>query len=208
MNLPVTDIDDIDPSIAYGTTSWGIEYSTALKLLNYPDAPAPLGSRLVPEGASSYRVSRDGKTYTFTIRKGFQFSDGTPVTARNYAFAINRALGPDLQSPGFQFVADSWGGVNIVGAAAVRDGTAETASGVRVHGNKLIVSLTKPDATFLAKISMPFFQAMPLGLSRTDRTYRVDSGPSASLGRALLRLVSRAEPARDARSETPSTRGT
>src|SRR6188508_2010688 len=131
VNLPVTDIDDIDPSLAYGSVSWHIEYSTALKLLNYPDAAGPRGSRLVPEGASSVAVSRDGRTYTFTIRKGFRFSDGTKVTARNYAFAINRALGKDLQSPAFQFIADP-NATNILGAQSVRDGTFPNASGVSV----------------------------------------------------------------------------
>jgi ABC-type transport system substrate-binding protein len=100
VNLPVTDIDDIDPSLAYGETTWHIEYSTAWKLLNYPDAPGRRGSQLVPEGASSFTVSRDGTTYTFTIRRGFRFSDGTRVTAQNYAFAINRALIVELQAPG------------------------------------------------------------------------------------------------------------
>jgi ABC-type oligopeptide transport system substrate-binding subunit len=181
VNLPVTDIDDIDPSLAYGSVSWHIEYSTALKLLNYPDASGPRGSRLVPEGASSVAVSPDGRTYTFRIRKGFRFSDGTKVTARNYAFAINRALGKDLQSPAFQFVADP-NGVNIVGAQAVRDGTAVKASGVRVRGSNLTIKLTGPDGSFLAKISMPFFQALPTSLSRTDKVIEVDSGhrlPSA-----------------------------
>ena len=131
MYLPVTDIDDIDPSLAYGTTTWHIEYSTAFKLLNYPDAPGPRGSRLVPEGASRVTVSGDGRTYTFTIRKGFRFSNGTKVTARNYAFAINRSFGRDLQSPAFHFVADA-NTTNIVGAQDVRDGNADNASGVEV----------------------------------------------------------------------------
>ena len=39
------------------------------------------GQRLVPEVASGYKVSNGGRTYTVTIRKGFRFSDGTPVTA-------------------------------------------------------------------------------------------------------------------------------
>jgi ABC-type transport system substrate-binding protein len=182
VNLPVTDIDDIDPSLAYGTTTWHIEYSTALKLLNYPDAPGPRGSRLVPEGASSFKVSRDGTTYTFTIRRGFRFSDGTEVTARNYAFAINRALSKDLQSPAFQFVGSSYDEVSIVGAQQVRDGTAATASGVRVRGNKLIVTLTKPHGTFLSRITMPFFQAMPTTLLVTEKVTSVDAAhplPSA-----------------------------
>jgi len=181
VDLPVTDIDDIDPSIAYGTTAWHIEYSTALKLFNYPDAPGPRGSRLVPEGATGYKVSNRGRTYTFTIRKGFRFSDGSPVRAVNYAFAINRALGRDLQSPAFQFVADE-NATNIVGAQRVRDLGESKASGVRVRGNKLSITLTRPDGTFLSKLSMPWFQALPTNLSRTDKVIYVDSSrplPSA-----------------------------
>src|SRR5215210_7093331 len=130
INIPGGDVDHIDPSLAYGTSSWAIEYATALKLLNYPDATAPRGSRLVPEGASRYTVSRDGRTYTFFIRKGMRFSNGRPVTAANYAYALNRAADKDLQSPAFQFIADPHG-ASIVGAQAVRDGKARTMSGIR-----------------------------------------------------------------------------
>jgi peptide/nickel transport system substrate-binding protein len=182
VDLPVTDIDDIDPSLAYGTTTWHIQYSTALKLLNYPDAAAPRGSRLIPEGASSYRVSKGGRVYTFTIRPGFRFSNGTPVKAANYAFAINRALGKDLQSPAFQFIADA-NATNIVGAQAVRDGNATKASGVKVKGSRLTITLTKPDATFLSKITMPFFQALPTTLSRQNKVINVSgSNPLPSAG--------------------------
>jgi len=193
VDLPVTDIDDVDPSIAYGTTTWHIQYSTALKLLNYPDAAAPRGSRLIPEGASSYKVSNSGKTYTFTIRPGFRFSTGQRVSAANYAFAINRALGRDLQSPAFQFIADA-NGTNIVGAQDVRDGKAATASGVKARGNKLTISLTKADATFLAKITMPFFQAMPTSLSKTDKVINVDG--SHPLGAAGPYYIASREPNR------------
>ena len=50
------------------------------RLMNFPDTPPPAALRLVPEVAAAYpRVSSDGKTYTFTLRSGFRFSDGTPV---------------------------------------------------------------------------------------------------------------------------------
>lgn len=52
------------------TTAWWLEYATAANLLNYTDRPGRAGSRLVPEVASGYTVSPDGRTYTFTIRKG------------------------------------------------------------------------------------------------------------------------------------------
>lgn len=181
INIPGGDIDSIDPSIAYGTTTWAIEYSTALKLLDYPDAPAPRGSQLRPSGASKYTVSRDGRTYTFFIRAGQRFSNGKRVTAGSFAYAINRALDKDLQSPAFQFVSDPTA-TNIVGAQAVRDGKAAKASGVRVSGNKLIVKLTKADPTFLAKISMPFFQAMSNSLPRGKEIISVSGNGLPSAG--------------------------
>src|SRR5829696_6805499 len=86
----------IDPQIAYVTTAWWLEYATAAKLYNYPDKRGQAGAILVPEVASRFAVSRDGRTYTFTIRKGFRFSDGTHVRARSFAYAIDRTANHQL----------------------------------------------------------------------------------------------------------------
>jgi len=77
INMSATDVDFSDPSLAYGVISWQIEYATALKLVNYPDKPAPTGSRLQPEAAVGMPlVSNNGKTYTFKIRSGLRLSNG------------------------------------------------------------------------------------------------------------------------------------
>ena len=60
----------------------------------------------MPEVASRFTVTQGGKRYTFFIRKGFRFSDGTPVTARNFEYAIDRVANHDLASPGAQFITD------------------------------------------------------------------------------------------------------
>jgi len=153
----------IDPQLAYVTTAWFLEYATAAKLYNYPDKSGPAGSKLVPEVASKFTVSNGGRVYTFTIRKGFRFSDGKKVTANNFKFAINRVANHDLASPGGPFITDP-NGTNIVGAKAVSDGHGNNVSGVTVKGNKLKIRLTKPDGTFMSKITMPFFQATPTKL--------------------------------------------
>lgn len=54
---------------------------------------------LVPVLAESYTVSPSGTVYTFTLRKGVEFSDGTPVTADDVAFTIQKAQDPALKSP-------------------------------------------------------------------------------------------------------------
>jgi peptide/nickel transport system substrate-binding protein len=171
----------VDPQLAYVTTAWSLEYATAAKLYNYPDKAGPAGSKLVPEVASNFKVSNGGKVYTFTLRKGFRFSDGKPVTAKNFKYAIDRTANKALGSPGAQFITDS-NGTNIVGAQAVNAGNGTHVSGAIARGNKLIIKLTKPDGTFMAKITMPFFQATSLKLPLTKEVVNVSGQTLPSAG--------------------------
>src|SRR5579875_3675024 len=61
-------------------------------------------SQIVDQLASSYNVSSDGLTYTFTLKPNLHFSDGTPLTSADVAYSIDRALDPKLKSstaPGY-----------------------------------------------------------------------------------------------------------
>jgi ABC-type transport system substrate-binding protein len=171
----------VDPQLAYITTAWWLEYATAAKLYNYPDKSGPAGSKLVPEVASHFTVSNGGKRYTFFVRKGFKFSDGSAVTANSFKYAINRTANHDLASPGAQFITDPTG-TNIVGAKAVNDGNGTNVSGVQVKGNRLIVNLTKGDGTFMAKITMPFFQATSSKLPLNKEVVNVNGNNLPSAG--------------------------
>jgi peptide/nickel transport system substrate-binding protein len=171
----------VDPQLAYVTTAWWLEYATAAKLYNYPDRNGPAGSKLIPEVASKFTVSKNGKVYTFTIRKGFRFSDGSAVTARNFKRAIDRTANKQLASPGAPFIIDP-NGTNIVGAKKVNDGAATSVSGVSAKGNKLTIRLTKPDGTFMAKITMPFFQATSTKLPLTKEVVNVNKSNLPSAG--------------------------
>ena len=160
MNMSATDVDFTDPSLAYGTISWQIEFATALKLYNYPDKAPPAGGRLQPEGAAGFPVDLEGREDVhITVKRGYKFSDGAAVTAKNYVFAMNRALSPTMQSPAATFM------TTIAGAQAVIDGKAKTASGITVKGNKIVIKLTQPDGGILAKLGMPFFQALQTNLA-------------------------------------------
>jgi len=172
LNMSSTDVDFTDPSLAYGTISWQIEFATALKLYNYPDKAPPEGGKIQPEAATGFPViSKDGKTYTITVKTGLKFSDGKPVTAANFAFSLNRALNPAMQSPAATFIG------NIVGADKVLNKQAATASGITVKGNTLTIKLTQPDGGMLAKLGMPFFQALETNLATDPKG--VDAYPSA-----------------------------
>jgi ABC-type oligopeptide transport system substrate-binding subunit len=78
------DIDYVDPALAYYTPSWAIMYATSAMLLNYPDAPAPKGSRLVPEVAKGFpRISRNGLIYTFQLKNSFRLSRTSQAPKRS-----------------------------------------------------------------------------------------------------------------------------
>ena len=62
---------------------------------------------LVPVLAESYTISPDGKSYTFVLRPNAKFSDGTPVTAGDVVFTVQKAQDPALKSPEFA----DWSGV-------------------------------------------------------------------------------------------------
>ena len=51
-----------------------------------------------PAHATKYAISPDGLTYTFTLRSGLKFSDGTPLTANDYEWTWKRNLSPDTAS--------------------------------------------------------------------------------------------------------------
>lgn len=149
-------IDYMDPALASSPPGWVLLDTTCARLMSYPDKAPPAAFRLQPEVAAGFpSVSADGKTYTFRLRRGFRFSDGSPVRASAFARAINRMLAPEMNSPGVQYVRD------IVGAGRVLARKAATAAGVVARGNTLVVRLTRPAPDFTHRTASTFFCAVP-----------------------------------------------
>lgn len=156
LNMSSSDVDYIDPALAYYQLSWDILYISCRPLLNYPDKPAPKGSRLYPDGAAAFpKVSNGGKVYTFKIRSGMKFSNGLAITARNYKAAIDRDANPKMQSPALPFFQD------IVGATDAQGNPKTPVRGVTAKGNTLKVRLTKPGPDILSRMAMLFFCPVP-----------------------------------------------
>lgn len=55
-------------------------------------------ANVIPGAAESFTVSTDGKTYTFKLRKGALWSDGSPVTADDFVFSWRRLADPATAS--------------------------------------------------------------------------------------------------------------
>ncbi len=64
---------------------------------------------LMPEMAESYSISEDGTVYTFILKKGLTFHDGTPFTAKDVIFTVKQAANASVRSPLFS----NWDGVHV-----------------------------------------------------------------------------------------------
>ncbi len=99
---------------------------------------------VVPDQAT-WTTSPDNKVYTFTLKQGITFSDGTPVTAQAYVYTLTRALLPEVKSP----IATFFLGL-IVGSDEVNNGKTRILAGVKaVNDSTLQITLKQPAAYFL-----------------------------------------------------------
>jgi peptide/nickel transport system substrate-binding protein len=155
-------IENIDPQRSYYVPESQYEWLTQRPLLNFAHAEGARGYRLLNEGAKSYTVSRDGRTYTFHIRAGMRFSNGQPVTAANYKHTLLRILNPGVGSPIASFLTDP-ASVNIPGAIAYNTTGKGSVSGIRTTGKyTLIIKLIKANALLPTLVAMIETGATPL----------------------------------------------
>lgn len=102
-----------------------------------------------PAIADSWRVSPDARTWTFVIRKGLRFSDGTPVDADAVKFNFDRwrlLSSPYHSSFGYPYYVNMFGGFpGLIADVRAPDDTS------------VVFTLTHPYAPFLSDLAMPAF---------------------------------------------------
>jgi ABC-type transport system substrate-binding protein len=59
----------------------------------------PYTGELIPDLTEGWEVSDDGLTYTFKVREGVNWSDGTPVTGKDFAFTYQALMSGELDTP-------------------------------------------------------------------------------------------------------------
>ena len=81
------EVNSLDADDAYATHDWEIIKNTGMGLMAYTPGTADL----IPAIAVDFPViSDEGKTYTYTIKEGLQFADGTPLTAQDFVYSWDR----------------------------------------------------------------------------------------------------------------------
>jgi len=155
-----SDFDYADTGLAYFSHSWNMMAATNLTLTYYPHVEGAAGGRLTGMAAPLPRVTNGGKTYTFTVKRGFKFNTGGNVTAANFKRAFDRGRNTTMQSPASSFMDD--------------------VASYRAAGQVFTVTLKKVAPDFLARMSMMFFAAVPADLPFTAEGVKapvVSAGP-------------------------------
>ena len=110
-------------------------------------------------GAESVDISEDGLTYTFKLREDAKWSDGEPVTAKDYEYGWKRLLDPQYGYTYASFI------FNVVGAKEYYDGSGsiDDVAITAVDDYTFEVKLNDPDPSFTYKLV-----ATPLYPTRED----------------------------------------
>jgi peptide/nickel transport system substrate-binding protein len=135
----------LDPALGFTLVSGAALNQVYLPLLTYRRAEDNSGTQLIPGLAERLpEISPDRRTYTLRLRPGLVYSDGRPVRAGDFEYAIKRVL--NMASPGAPFYE------NIAGARDFerrRDPKSDIA-GIQTNDRtrRIIIRLERPYAAF------------------------------------------------------------
>ena len=130
--------DYMDPALYYTVAAYQIDNYVWTGLVGYKHTSGPASAELVPYLAESMPdISADGKVYTFTLRDGLKYSDGTAVKASDFQYSIERDF--KMDSPGVGFYSDIEGVSGDNGYATTKKGHI---SGIKVDDATRKITIT------------------------------------------------------------------
>jgi len=149
-------VDTLDPEANSVNESIWLDQNLYSRLLQ----PNSTGTGLLPDLAQSWDISSDGLTYTFHLRTDAKFSNGSPLTAGDVVYSIDRS----------RAFAGGWGFL----LTAVKSVTAADA-------HTVVITLSQPHAPLLADLAMYAYSVVPESLVKSQGSaffqHPVGSGP-------------------------------
>lgn len=177
-----TDINTLDISKntdTYSTIAIGNSGSNLLRI--------DKNGKAQPDLAKKLEISKDGLTYTATLRDNLKWSDGSDLTAKDFVYTWQRIVNPETASEYAYLATDA----HVLNADKINSGEIKDLSqlGVKAEGNKVIFTLTSPSPQF--KYFLAFANFMPQKEEvvkqygkdyATASKYQVYSGPYTVTG--------------------------
>jgi peptide/nickel transport system substrate-binding protein len=102
-----SDFDSLDPADTYYGYSWDFIRFYGRALTMFSTKPGAEGNKLVPDLAESLGTSSDNaKTWTYKLKSGIKFEDGSPVTSKDVKYAVERSLDKEVFTQGYTYFND------------------------------------------------------------------------------------------------------
>ncbi len=140
------DWDSVDPGDTYYGLSWNFLRNYARTLVVFKASPGSDGTKLVPDMATSLgKASDNNQTWTYTLRDGLKYEDGTPITSKDVKYGVARSLDKDTFPNGPTYF---------------NDFLKDVPEGYSVYKNKNLADLksieTPDDKTIIFHLNKPF----------------------------------------------------
>ena len=174
------DADSWDPARGYYAFVWNLNRLYTRKLVDYAAAPGEAGLKLVPDlAAAEPEISADKLTYTFKLRDGIKFDDGSPITSKDIKYGIERVWASDVISGGPVYLPGLLDqGQNYPGPYKDSDPNKLGLKSVTTPDDKTIsFKLQKPSSDFLYLLAMPGSGPVP---QKRDTGAQYGSKPASS----------------------------
>ena len=111
---------------------------------------------VVPDIAKNWKMSEDGKSYTFYLKEKILFSNGKEVAAQDFKYSFERLLSPATRSP------NTWVLEKIKGAKDFMKGKTKDVSGIKIEDKYTItIILEEPFTPFLNLLCMTAAYVIP-----------------------------------------------
>ncbi len=148
--------DYMDPALSYTAEGWTAMADVYTPLLTYKHANGVEGSEVIPGLAKELpKISNGGKTYTLFLRPGLKYSDGAPVKASDFPFAVERMI--QLNSGGSPFY------LTIEGAEKFAETKQGPIPGIKTNDKtgEIVINLEGPRGTFTNELGLMFVAPLP-----------------------------------------------
>ncbi|HEV2789987.1 MAG TPA: ABC transporter substrate-binding protein, partial [Solirubrobacterales bacterium] len=148
--------DYMDPHLSYTAEGWSAMADVYIPLLTYKHAEGDEGSEVIPGLAKDLpEISNGGKTYTLFLRPGLKYSDGSPVKASDFPFAVERMI--KLNSGGSPFY------LTIEGAEKFAETKKGPIPGIKTDDKtgEIVINLENPSGTFTNELGLMFVAPLP-----------------------------------------------
>lgn len=173
----VSDVEHLDPARNFVTDSGMIGELITRTLMDYRyDAEA---KKIVLEHdlAESFEASEDFKTWTFKLKDGIKYEDGTPVVAADIKYNAERSFAPDM-AEGAPYAHEYLDCPGYKGPYVANNNGGKGCTAIEVPDDKTIVfKLNRPVPTFEGTATMKIFAPVP---KSKDTKTQYDNRPFSS----------------------------